>query len=577
MDTTGSNFDTLLAVYTGSSVSSLTVVTNNDDIAGATNRFSRVTFTPVAGTTYHIAVDGYGGAFGMMMLNWNQACAALPDLIFWGPAASPAITTQTFASTDCEVVEGCESTGTHTLLTFNAETRNIGSGDLVIGDPSTNVLFHYASCHGHYHFEDFAQYSLLDTNGNTVATGHKVGFCVTDNRRWSPTANQSAVFNCNYQGLQAGWADVYKANLPCQYVDITGVPDGSYVLRMALNPAGPIAESDTNNNVTLVPITIGPQPACTPANDNFANAISVTATPFSTSLSTDCATREAGEPNHAADIGGHSIWYKWTPSVNQTAVITTKGSNFDTLLAVYTGNSVSSLALVANNDDIIFGVYLQSYVSFAANAGTTYRIAVDGYQGAVGTVILNLNPAGNDDFANANVISGTSGTTNGFTIAASKEPYEPAHAGDVGGRSVEFNTAGSSFDTVLAVYTGNNVTSLTAIAGNDDDVGGVVTSRLGFSAVAGTTYRIAVDGAGGASGNDILNWNMMSRLGIARLPGRQAQVSFTGVNWQRYALESSSNFTIWSTQATRTMSGGSQQYLESSAPGRRFYRTVRMP
>ena len=213
MDTTGSSFDTLLAVYTGSSVSSLTLIASNDDIAGSTNRFSRVTFTPVAGTTYHVAVDGYGGAFGMLVLNWSQACTALPDLIFWGPAASPSITTETFTSTDCEVVEGCESTGTHTLLTFNAETRNIGSGDLVIGDPSTNVLFHWASCHGHYHFEDFAQYSLLDTNGNTVAAGHKVGFCVTDDSRWSTTANQNAVFNCNYQGLQAGWADVYE----CQF------------------------------------------------------------------------------------------------------------------------------------------------------------------------------------------------------------------------------------------------------------------------------------------------------------------------------------------------------------------------
>ena len=221
--------------------------------------------------------------------------------------------------------------------------------------------------------------------------------------------------------------------------------------------------------------------------------------------------------------------------------------------------------------------------------GTTYRIAVDGYNTAVGTVVLNVNPAGNDDFANAYVISGTSGTTNGYTVAASKEPYEPAHAGEVGGRSIwytwvapmngpaEFNTAGSSYNTVLAVYTGNNVTNLTALAANNDDVGGVVTSRLGFSAVAGTTYRIVVDGVGAVSGNVILNWNMMSRLGIAKLPGGQAQISFTGVNWQRYALEISSNFTSWSTQAIKTMSGGSQQYIDSTAPGRRFYRTVRMP
>ena len=137
---------------------------------------------------------------------------------------------------------------------------------------------------------------------------------------------------------------------------------------MALNPAGLIAESNTNNNVTLVPVTIGSQPApCTPVNDNFANAINISATPFSASQATDCATKEAGEPNHAGNAGGFSIWYKWTPTSNHTAVITTKGSDFDTTLGVYTGNSVSSLNLVASNDDIIFGTYQQSYVSFPAN------------------------------------------------------------------------------------------------------------------------------------------------------------------------------------------------------------------
>ena len=589
-DTVGSSFDTLLAVYTGTSVSSLAQIASNDDIAGSSNRQSRISFIPSPGTTYHIAVDGYGGASGMVVLNWNQAAAPLPDLILWGPAASPVITTRSFVSTDCEVLEGCETTGTHTLLTFNAELRNIGAGDLVIGDPSTNSLFQWASCHGHYHFEEFAQYSLLDTNGNTVAVGHKVGFCLSDDRVWSPTANPSAKYNCAYQGIQAGWADVYEATLPCQYVDITGVPPGNYILRMALNPAGLIAEANTNNNVTLVPVTIPPATCVSvPVNDNFANAINITTTPFTYLEFNNCATKQAGEPNHAGNSGGHSVWFSWTPTSNHMAVITTKGSDFDTTLGVYTGNSVSSLSLVVSNDDIILNVYQQSYVSFAAAAGTTYRIAVDGYNTAVGTVVLNVNPAGNDDFANAYVISGTSGTTTGYTVAASKEPYEPAHAGVVGGRSVwytwtapvsgpaEFNTTGSSFNTLLAAYIGNNVSNLTVIAANNDDVGGLVTSRLAFPAVAGTTYQIVVDGVAGDSGNFILNWNMVSRLGIAKLPGGQVQISFTGVNWQRYALEISSNFGSWSTQATRTMSGGSQQYIDNVGPGRRFYRTVLMP
>src|SRR5262249_29587408 len=148
--------------------------------------------------------------------------------------------------------------GTHQLLTFSTETRNIGTGDLVLGDPSTNSLFHWASCHGHYHFEEFAYYNLLDLNSNIVAQGHKVGFCLLDDHPWPPTPNPQSVFNCDFQGIQAGWADVYQAGLPCQYIDVTGVPSGDYLLQMVVNPAGLIAEATTNNNVTIVPVNIPP-------------------------------------------------------------------------------------------------------------------------------------------------------------------------------------------------------------------------------------------------------------------------------------------------------------------------------
>jgi hypothetical protein len=59
----------VLAVYTGSSVMGLTtVVANDDDVANRTLT-SAVTFTAVAGTVYHIAVDGYHGATGSIVLN----------------------------------------------------------------------------------------------------------------------------------------------------------------------------------------------------------------------------------------------------------------------------------------------------------------------------------------------------------------------------------------------------------------------------------------------------------------------------------------------------------------------------
>jgi hypothetical protein len=69
----------------------------------------------------------------------------------------------------------------------------------------------------------------------------------------------------------------------------------------------------------------------------------------------------------------------------------TLGSSFDTLLAVYTGTSVSALTAVASNDDSPAGGTVTSKVSFAATAGRQYQIAVDGYQGASGSITFHLN------------------------------------------------------------------------------------------------------------------------------------------------------------------------------------------
>jgi lysyl oxidase len=595
-DTIGSGFDTLLAVYTGNNLATLTVVTNNDDIAGWTNRFSRVTFTPVTGTTYRIAVDGFGGASGLTVLNWNQTGSALPDLIIWGPrtASTLLFRNETFSSGDCEVVEGCIGSGTHRLMRFDNETRNIGSGDLVLGNPANNPLFVYASCHGHYHFEQYMQYDLIDTNGNVAAAGHKVGFCLLDVGRWSPTANPSSKYNCTSQGIQSGWFDVYTTNLACQYIDITGVPPGNYLLQMVVNPDNLIAEANYENNLVQIPITIPPATCATvPPNDLFANAITVGPLPFTYSGGNNCAAKQGGEPNHAGNGGGHSIWFNWTPASNHVAVITTKRSSFDTLLAVYTGNSVSTLTPVASNNDLDPSVK-QSQVSFAAVAGTTYRIAVDGFNGAVGSVALNVGPPGNDDFTNRYLLTGAFGHTNGFTIAASKQPSEPAHAADVGGHSiwyqwtapgsgpVDFNTRGSSFDTTLAVYTNTVLsTTQTVVASDDDDAegGGLLTSRLSFFATAGRTYQIAVDGFGGDSGEVTLNWNMESRLTISRRMDGNVELNLTGVDWQRYTLQGSTNLANWTTNApTITMSGGAHSYTNSPATNSAlFFRANRVP
>ena len=255
-------------------------------------------------------------------------------------------------------------------------------------------------------------------------------------------------------------------------------------------------------------------PVVRPANDNFASAAAVTGNSWTRSGSSTNATAEAGEPSHAGQTPGASVWYSWTAPASGSATLTTAGSGFDTVLAVYTGTAVGSLTPVAANDNPASGGTAAA-VSFQAVAGTVYRIAVDGKGGAAGNVSLAGNLVGaalvNDAFANATVVA-NSFSVSGSNIGATSEAREPNHAGVSGGRSVWWTwtapangrmvvaTTGSSFDTTLAVYTGTQVSQLRLVGSNDDVSGSDRTSRVTFSVRAGTTYRIAVDGFRGATG-----------------------------------------------------------------------------
>lgn len=120
-----------------------------------------------------------------------------------------------------------------------------------------------------------------------------------------------------------------------------------------------------------------------PSNDLFANAWILTGNLAVTNGNSNNGTKEPDEPNHANLVGGRSVWFAWTaPSTGRTRIHTIP-SQFNTLLAVYTGSSMSTLSLVAFNDNIGgFGQQGQnSRVEFLATAGTTYRIAVDGRSG----------------------------------------------------------------------------------------------------------------------------------------------------------------------------------------------------
>ena len=125
-----------------------------------------------------------------------------------------------------------------------------------------------------------------------------------------------------------------------------------------------------------------------PANNDFADRITLSGASASATGSNTGADKEAGEPNHAQS-GGASVWWSWTATSSSRVTITTFGSNYDTLLGVYTGASVNALSTVGTNDDA--GRTLQSRVRFFPTPGVTYHIAVDGYNAANGDITLSIS------------------------------------------------------------------------------------------------------------------------------------------------------------------------------------------
>ena len=132
-----------------------------------------------------------------------------------------------------------------------------------------------------------------------------------------------------------------------------------------------------------------------PVNDHLGNAVVIPGASNVVSGSNLGATSEPGEPYHGGDAGQSSVWWKWTSPRTGTVILSTAGSSFDTVLAVYTGGSVAHLAPVASNDDsdASQGIHT-SRVALRAVAGETFRIAVDGYRGAMGSIRLEVGPAG---------------------------------------------------------------------------------------------------------------------------------------------------------------------------------------
>ncbi len=155
----------------------------------------------------------------------------------------------------CTLVEGCVGgSGWRRLLQFSTSDKNTGTETLDIGPVNYYLaggngylddwgLFELSACHQHYHFKHYGDFHY----GPEIE--RKNGFCLQStarvmNHEYGPLTN--AYGGCDYQGVEASWADQYKAGLECQWVDVTTVNtdagEVTHPLSFTSNPEGFLCE-----------------------------------------------------------------------------------------------------------------------------------------------------------------------------------------------------------------------------------------------------------------------------------------------------------------------------------------------
>ncbi len=304
----------------------------------------------------------------------------------------------------------------------------------------------------------------------------------------------------------SGHVDFNDATLPSALL-YTGRPSG-----VAMHVNGGCADPMSANLFAPLP------------NDSFASATNLVAPTGHVTGGNNGATKEVGEPAVAGNAGGASVWWKFRAPATGKLRLSTSGSSFDTLVGVYRGASVGSLKEVASNDNAS-ATEPTSAVVATVKRGVTYRIAVDGLnagagasQGAValGYIYVPVN----DDLRKATTLKGRHGKKVSSNIGAGKERKEPGKiAGKKSGKTVWYrykakqsgrltiDLSGSTFNTLLGVYTGSKVKKLHKVAA-DDNGGKGKSSRVSFRIRKGQTYRIAVAGVRDADGSFRISWHL---------------------------------------------------------------------
>lgn len=133
------------------------------------------------------------------------------------------------------------------------------------------VMTYSGDGHDHWHVVGAQAFKLLDVKSNGLRAAAKIGFCFLDSYPWTSTRPDhfnSTLPVCNINrygnvpmGVSKGWGDIYKYDIAFQYIDITGIPNGDYRVRMIVDPpsesGGRFVETNEANNRSWAIVRIG--------------------------------------------------------------------------------------------------------------------------------------------------------------------------------------------------------------------------------------------------------------------------------------------------------------------------------
>jgi hypothetical protein len=241
------------------------------------------------------------------------------------------------------------------------------------------------------------------------------------------------------------------------------------------------------------PFTLSMLPCA--ANDDFANRIPLELG-ATNKVPLFLATVEPNEPMHSPDHLLNTLWWKWVAPASGGTRIQIFYAYYEGILALYTGDELSNLKMVASRA----GLNEVLALDFYATVGTDYSIAYgQAYEGVPIEISIQPSPA-NDDFRNAIPIeigSPAANIVSGSTLEPGEQPWAADGSGTVwyrwtapsnGGYFVQVAPTMSGLQA--AIFTGGTVDALTLINMITAWASGYGT--IGFRAVAGTTYSIAI-------------------------------------------------------------------------------------